>query len=758
MIPLNLHARFIEVTGRVQGVGFRPFVNRLAQHLQLCGWVRNYAGSVEICVQGTTKQLDLFEHQLLSLAPPLAKLKSINSRNIQARALDTFTIKPSLSGDNSQAQLAPDYVMCADCLAEMQDNTERRYRYPFITCTQCGPRYTLIARLPYDRANTSMAVFPLCTDCLKDYENPLDRRYHAEALACAICGPTLSFHQLGHADIKGNEDALTAAVTALKSGLIVAVKGIGGYHLLCSASSEAAVTTLRQRKHRQFKPLAVMLPCLGKDGLDAVRHYTEATAFESMLLTDPLRAIILVKKRLSTDLAESIAPLMTELGVMLPYSPLHHLLLAAYAAPLVATSANISGEPVLTDAEQVETLLARVADAFLHHNRAILRPAEDSVFRVIAGTAQPIRLARGSAPLEFKLPFSLASPLLALGGQMKNTVALAWDNRVIISPHLGDLGSPRSQQVFEQTITDLTQLYGITVARCVYDAHPDYSASRWAERSGLTVHKVFHHHAHASALAAEHHHFEPMLVFTWDGTGYGEDSTLWGGEGLLGVPGSWQRVSSFRPFRLPGAELAAREPWRSALALSWEIDEDWPECPADTHLLKLAWQKHLNSPLSSSVGRLFDAAAALTGLVHYADFEGHAAMCLEAASLGKDASGIVLPLSLNAEHCWLSDWEPLVALLQDKTLSVGARSYGFHASLAMALVAQAQQIRTERGPFAVGLTGGVFQNKCLSELTMNLLQQAGFRVYVSETIPANDAGISFGQIMEVAMSSHTGIK
>ena len=753
MSPINLDARFIKVTGRVQGVGFRPFVSRLAQQLQLCGWVRNHAGNVEICVQGAIEQLLIFEQQLHSLAPPLAKLDAINSHHIEPLILDSFTIESSIYGDNSQAHLAPDYFMCADCLAEMSDITQRRYRYPFINCTQCGPRYTLIERLPYDRANTSMADFPLCSDCRNDYENPLDRRYHAQALACAVCGPTLSFRQSGHADINDNEAALTAAVTALQSGLIIAVKGIGGYHLLCSATSEVAVTTLRQRKHRLLKPLAVMLPWSGEDGLDAVRRYTEATAFESKLLTDPLRAIVLVKKRLSTDLAEIIAPGMTELGVMLPYSPLHHLLLAAYAAPLIATSANISGEPVLTDAEQVETRLSVVADAFLHHNRAILRPADDSVFRVIAGNAQPIRLGRGCAPLELKLPFSLPSPLLALGGQMKNTIALAWGNRVVISPHLGDMGSPRSQQVFEQTITDLTQLYGVTVDRCVCDAHPDYSASRWAERSGLAVHKVFHHHAHASALAAEHQHTEPMLVFTWDGTGFGEDGTLWGGEGLFGVPGSWQRVSSFRSFRLPGAEQATREPWRSALALCWEIGEDWLDCPTETHLLKLAWQKQLNSPLSSSVGRLFDAAAALTGLVHYADFEGHAAMWLEAASSDFPQPSIALPLSRNAEHCWLSDWQPLVTLLQDKTLSLGARSACFHASLAIALVEQAKHIRDERGSFVVGLSGGVFQNKRLTELTMSLLQQAGFNVYVSERIPGNDAGLSFGQIIEVAMSS-----
>jgi len=751
--PIKSEARNISVTGQVQGVGFRPFVNRLAHQLTLYGWVRNHAGIVDIYVQGDIEQLDIFEQQLLSQAPPLANIETISSRSVEPTILNSFTIMPSLLGELTQAHIPSDYFMCADCLAEMQDKTQRRYRYPFINCTQCGPRYTLIKCLPYDRANTSMVSFPLCSDCRKEYENPLDRRYHAQPLACETCGPTLTFKQSGYADITNNEAAISSAVKALQAGLIVAVKGIGGYHLLCSATSEATVSKLRQRKHRRLKPLAVMLPWLGEVGLDAVRRYTEATACEMALLTNPQRAIVLVKKRAATDLVEAVAPGMTDIGVMLPYSPLHHLLLEAYGEPLIATSANISGEPVLTDAVEVEARLSLIADAYLHHNRPILRPADDSVYKVIAGKAQPLRLGRGCTPLEFKLPFSLSSPLLALGGQMKNTIALAWDNRVIISPHQGDLGSPRSLQIFEQTIADLSQLYGITVDRCVCDAHPDYSASRWADQSGLAVHKVFHHYAHASALAAEHQHYEPMLVFTWDGTGYGENGTLWGGEGLFGVPGSWQRVSSFRPFRLPGAELAAREPWRSALGICWELNKEWSDCPADTHILKQAWQKQLNSPLTSSVGRLFDAAAALTGLVSYSDFEGHAAMWLESVSAGEQQSGIKLPLNLNAEQCWISDWEPLVALLQDSGLSIGARSYCFHESLAMAILAQAEQIRRERGIFSVGLSGGVFQNKCLTELAMSLLQQAGFSVYVPERIPSNDAGISFGQIMEMAMTS-----
>ncbi len=749
LIPAKPQARQIIITGRVQGVGFRPFVCRLAHQLNLSGWVRNHAGQVEIWVQGSLEKLNLFEQQLITNAPPLAKPDQPDSQPVTAVDITAFSILASVSGDVSQAHIPPDYFICDDCLAEMRDKTQRRYRYPFINCTQCGPRYTLIKQLPYDRPNTSMADFTLCSECRKDYENPVDRRFHAQPLACPVCGPTLGFRRSETADINDNAASINATIAALKSGLIVAVKGVGGYHLLCSATSEAAVLKLRQRKQRRFKPLAVMLPWSGDDGLDYVRHYTDATATEMAQLTDPSRPIVLIKKCLNTDLAESVAPGMHELGIMLPYSPLHHLLLEEYATPLIATSANISGEPVLTEPEQVETRLGHIADAFLHHNRPILRPADDSVYRVIAGSAQPIRLGRGCAPLEFTLPFSLSSPLLAVGGQMKNTIALAWDNRVIISPHIGDLGSPRSQQVFEQTIADLTRLYGLTIKQCVCDAHPDYSASRWAERSGFAVHKVFHHHAHASALAAEHKVCETMLVFTWDGTGYGEDGTLWGGEGLFGSPGNWQRVSSFRPFRLPGGDKAGREPWRSALALCWEQGGKWPECPAETGLLKQAWKKQINSPLSSSVGRLFDAAAALTGIVQYADFEGHAPMWLEAASAEISETGIDLPLTCNAQGLWLSDWSPLVTMLQNKQLTISKRSSCFHASLALALVKQAKQIRSERSFIKVGLTGGVFQNRLLTNYVTALLRAEGFTVYLPKQIPGNDAGISFGQIIEV---------
>ena len=745
----QLHARQITITGRVQGVGFRPFVSCLAQTLHLSGWVRNNAGQIDIWVQGPTTKLDQFEQQLIAKAPPLAQPNSPSSKSVVPVDLDCFTIIASIAGTATDAHIPPDYFICDDCLSEMHDKNQRRYRYPFINCTQCGPRYSIIKAMPYDRPNTSMAEFPLCPECLIEYENPLDRRFHAQPLACPTCGPTLNFRQGGITDINDNTVALTATVAALKAGLIVAVKGVGGYHLLCSAVSETAVSKLRLRKNRQLKPLALMLPWSGHDGLDYVRHYTEASPLEREKLTDPIRPIVLVKKRINTNLAESIAPGMDELGIMLPYSPLHHLLLEKYSGPLIATSANLSGDPVITEQNDAEIHLTDIADAFLHHNRPIVRHADDSIFRATGGIMQPIRMGRGTAPLEFELPFNLAKPLLAVGGHIKSTVALAWNNRVVISPHIGNLGSPRSQQIFEKTIAELTELYGLTLEDCVCDAHPDYASSRWAKHSGFNIHKVFHHHAHASALVAEHNISDTLLVFTWDGTGYGKEGSFWGGEGFLGSPGNWQRVSSFRPFRLPGGEKTAKEPWRSALALCWELGDDWPECPVEASLLKQAWQKHINSPLSSSVGRLFDAAAALTGLVQYSDFEGHAPMWLETTGRISKKAGINLPLYCDDNGLWLSEWQPLIAMLKNNQLTIPERSHCFHASLALALVQQAKQVQKDRFFSGVGLTGGVFQNRLLTDYVSSLLKKEGFKVYLPEKIPGNDAGLSFGQLIEV---------
>ena len=763
--PRVIEARRIVLGGRVQGVGFRPFVYRLAHAHGIAGWVKNLTGQVEIFAQGNIDALADFAHALIGAAPPLARPEIVSTQPAPPADVSRFTILASESVERPEIHVPPDYFACDDCVRELSDPRDRRFNYPFINCTQCGPRYTLIRRLPYDRANTTMAGFALCPACRAEYENPLDRRFHAEPVACAACGPQLEWRDRTRANGLQGPAALSACIEALRAGRIVAVKGIGGYHLMCDARNEAAVADLRARKPRPHKPLAVMLPVRGAGGLDGVREQAVLTPAQESLLRDPMRPIVLVTKRPDATLSEAIAPGLNEIGVFLPYSPLHHLLLDACGAPLVATSANVSGEPVLTDSREVEARLAHVAGAFLHHDRPIARPADDPVFRVIAGAARPLRLGRGVAPLEIDLPFRLPQPLLAVGGHMKNTIALAWDTRAVVSPHIGDLDAPRSLAVFEQVIADLQALYGVHAARLVHDAHPGYASTRWAKRAGLPAAAVFHHHAHAAALAGEFPQIERWLVFTWDGVGYGADGTLWGGEALLGYPGQWRRVASMRSFRLPGGERAGREPWRSALALCWEAGIEWKACPLDAPLLREAWERGLNAPRSSAVGRLFDAAAALTGLNLHSSFEGQGPMQLESAAAASvprrpgfppeaevadrlDTEAIALPLAPDADGLWRTDWAPLLSALLDPSRSVGERAALFHASLAQALVDQARRLRAEHGRFTVGLSGGVFQNRLLTERVIGLLRSAGFEVRFGARIPCNDAGLAFGQLIE----------
>lgn len=746
----TIEARQWRITGQVQGVGFRPFVYRLAQRFGLAGWVRNLTGDVEIVAQGDVAALAGFGNALVTEAPPLARVVIAECRTLAPQPCDGFAIRESGRGTEAHAQIPVDGFVCNDCLRELSDPNDRRYRYPFINCTQCGPRYTLIEALPYDRASTSMAGFVLCARCRAEYENPADRRFHAEPLACPDCGPRLEFVGADSNRIENNHDALAATVDALRRGQIVAVKGIGGYHLLCDAKDDAVVARLRARKHRPHKPLAVMFPPAGNDGLDAVRAMTTLTEAEATSLRDPARPIVLLGKRKPYGLSEHIAPGVGEVGVMLPYSPLHHLLLQDYGAPLVATSGNLHGEPVLTDNQEAGARLAGVADAFLHHNRPIVRPADDSVVRAIHGRTRPMRLGRGLAPLELELPFTLREPVLAVGGHIKNAVALAWKGRMVVSPHIGDLDHPRALTVFAEVIADLQRLYQVRSARVACDAHPRYASTRWARESGLPVMPVFHHRAHASALAAEHPDVEKWLCFTWDGTGFGEDGTLWGGEALLGRPGAWQRVASLRPFRLPGGEKAAREPWRSALALCWETGGDWPACPKDSSLLRQAWDHNLNTPSTSAAGRLFDAAAALLGANHHSSFEGQAPMWMEAMATA-DGDAIHLPLNLDRDGVLRSDWAPLLPALVDPHRSAGQRAAIFHASLARVIVDQAEKLHPTHGPFTIGLTGGVFQNRRLCETSIARLEQAGFAVRLHQQVPCNDGGLCAGQIVEAAV-------
>ncbi len=755
--------RRIVVCGQVQGVGFRPFVFNLASRLGLKGLVRNLSGRVEIHAEGPPGEIDVFQTLLIDEAPPLARPTIATIADADPLGLAHFEIVSSDASHACDVHLPPDRFLCDACLHELFDPASRRYRHPFITCTQCGPRYTLIESLPYDRARTGMAKFTLCNACRAEYENPADRRFHAEPLSCPDCGPSLAFRRLDDPplSLSGNEAAMAAAVQSLRDGLIVAVRGIGGYHLMCDATNLEAVRTLRRRKRRPAKPLAVICPLSGPDGLEHARACVALDDLSARTLMDPARPIVLARRRADTRLAEDIAPGLDSIGVFLPYSPLHALLTADFGAPLVATSGNVSGEPVLTAPGAAEARLDGIADAFLHHDRPIVHPADDPVIRIIGEAVRSVRLGRGNAPLELSLPAALARPVLATGGQMKCAIGIGFADRAVLSPHIGDLDSPKAFDVFECLAADLPSLYGVSPQAVVCDAHPGYRGTRWATSGTLPVIQVLHHHAHASALAGEHGQINRWLVFAWDGVGYGDDGTLWGGEALLGEPGRWQRVASIRPFRPPGGELAAREPWRSAAGVMWEAGIAFaPPLPDRTgKLARAAWERRFNTPATSAVGRLFDAAACLIMGLQRTSFEGEAAMRLEALATADLAAGgarPTLPLenTCGTDGLLRGDWSPLLAALSDQSQATEHRALHFHQYLAAMLVDQACAIRDRLGydgaaPFeAVGLTGGVFQNKLLAELVVKRLASAGLQALMPLSVPANDGGLAFGQIVE----------
>jgi hydrogenase maturation protein HypF len=743
-------ARHLLLTGRVQGVGFRPFVYRLAHELALDGYVRNLRGDVEVVLRGPVASLDCFVRDVIGRAPPLAR-PVVQGITEYLGAVETgFHIAASSAALEPQVSVPPDFFCCPDCLAELADARDRRHRYAFINCTQCGPRYTLIEALPYDRPNTTMRSFELCADCRREYGDPLDRRFHAEPVACPACGPHLRFVGAdGSGEVAGDDEAaLTAAVAVLREGHVLAVKGIGGYHLMCDARSEFAVRRLRERKRRPDKPLAVMYPWRGGAGLDAVEARFELEPAARAALLDPARPIVLLRTGSRLDLAPQVAPGLREVGVFLPYSPLHQLLLGEFGGPVVATSGNVSGEPVLTDAAEATARIAHVADAFLHHDRPIVRPADDSVVRVIAGRARPLRLGRGIAPLELELAHPLREPVFAVGGHLKATVALAWGKRVVVSPHIGDMGTLRSEQVFAQVAVDLQKLYDVRAAVVVCDAHPDYATSRWARASGLPVATVLHHHAHASGLLAEHGCADQQaIVFAWDGVGLGSDGTLWGGETFAGRAGHWQRRASLRPFHLPGGDKAGRAPWRSAAALYWEMGAACPVATPDP-IVRAAWERRLNAPQSSAAGRVFDAAAAVILGIGETSFEGQGPMWLEAlAQPSKDFPQ--LPLVPDADGLLRIDWAPLMSWLRDRSgLDAAIRAGAVHAALADAIVRVAEAQRDATGCALVGLTGGVFQNRLLTELAAAQLAETGFRVLLPAQLPANDGGLSYGQVAD----------
>jgi hydrogenase maturation protein HypF len=741
------HAQRWDIGGSVQGVGYRPYVYRLARSFKLTGWVRNNAGAVEIHAEGDSECLDAFADALFLRSPPTARAHLLARRVAPLESNAAFSILSSAADGERHVSVPIDLASCADCVAELHDPGSRRHRYPFINCTQCGPRYTIIRDLPYDRGNTTLSEFVLCSTCALEYATPEDRRFHAQPLACAECGPGIHWQEAGHETVR-EACALDAAVKALRAGKIIAVRGVGGYHLLCDARCETAVLRLRHRKGRPAKPFALMVPWAGEDGLEQVKLLASISQSEAVSLLDVSRPIVLLPRDSRAAICPSVSFGLPDIGVMLPYSPLHHLLLEDFGAPVVATSGNVRAEPVLTGIGEAQARLAFIADGFLHHNRPIARPAEDPVVRIVAGVARPLRMGRGTAPFEVELGYRIDIPTLAVGAYQKNAIALGCENRVIVSPHLGDQSTPRGRAIFAQTIRDFERLYGILPGRVVHDAHPQFPSTRWALESQLPATAIWHHHAHASAVAGEYRIETPMVCFTWDGVGLGPDHTLWGGEALLGFPGNWRQVGSFLPFKLPGGERAAREPWRSALSLCWQSGIPWRKGELrGGALLRQAFDHNLNSPMTSSVGRLFDAVAALTEVCLESSFEGEAAMRLEALCKSPEEP-IAMPLTRDEHAIWRSDWHPLLASMLDGSQTQSIRAAQFHSSLAHTLLAQALAVRNETRVNCVGLAGGVFQNRILTEHALQLLTGAGFEVLIPKALPLNDAAISFGQIIE----------
>jgi len=738
----------ITISGAVQGVGFRPFVHRLAVELGLTGWVRNDAGGLTLEVEGSPSRVAVFRERLMQERPSHAEILDCRTRELPPVGDSDFRIRESDNTSGRGAFILPDLATCPACLRELFDPEDRRYRYPFLNCTECGPRYTIVDQLPYDRARTSMKEFALCPVCQAEYEDPGDRRFHAQPTACLECGPQLSWcNGEGEPRAQG-EQALGSAVEALREGRIVALKGIGGFQLCVDARSPEAVARLRARKHRPDKPLAVMAP-----DLDWVRSHCVVSDLEAEVLTSSAAPILLLRKQQQDcGVAEEVAPRIHLLGVMLAYSPLHHLLLHDFSGPLVATSGNRSGEPICIEETEALQRLEGIADGYLVHNRPIRRAVDDSVVRVMAGKPCLIRRARGYAPPPIRLPGGKGTAL-AVGGQMKNTVALQWEDQVVVSQHLGDLSDALTARTFARVTEELPRLQGGEPHVVICDLHPDYHSTLFAEQLGKPLHRVQHHVAHAWACVAEHAIGLPVLAVIWDGTGYGEDGTIWGGEFLvLDEEGGSRRLAHLRPFPLPGGEVAVSEPRRAALGLLTEWG-GWEAAKAVEHaftreelaLLRVMLERGTNTLRCSSVGRLCDAVASLLGLRQKTTFEGQAAMELEALAEGEGAGGYRMEWREGGLN-----WAPLLdGILHDlaNERSKAQIAAAFHEALVEGLV----DVVLQSGLTRVVLSGGCFQNARLLESSLERLEQAGFEVWHPVRLPANDGGLAFGQL--AAMSA-----
>jgi hydrogenase maturation protein HypF len=762
-------ARTILVEGVVQGVGFRPFVWRLATELGLAGRVRNAAGRVEVEAAGPVAALDAFAQRLRTDAPPRARVERVTVAPLAAApATDLpipFAIDESVSAVATDRLFPPDIATCDDCLRELFDPADRRYRYPFTNCTNCGPRATIIEELPYDRAQTTMRAFPLCDACAAEYRDPADRRFHAEPVACATCGPRLSWRATdAPAPVAAGEEALTMAVDALLDGAVVAVKGLGGYHLACDATDDAAVRRLRDRKRRWAKPFAVMV----RD-LDAARALCRVGVLEHRLLEAPARPIVLLEAGRHGDpvLAISVATGNRRLGVFLPYTPLHHLLLEAVGRPLVMTSGNLTDEPLATEDEDALARLGGLADGFLAHDREIRARYDDSVTRVVARRESVVRRARGYAPEPLPLPIATPLPLLAVGAELKHTFTLARNGRAHVAPHNGDLEDLATHRAFTDGLAHLSRLLALEPEVVVHDLHPEYLSTKYAlERfpAGKRV-AVQHHHAHVASCAAEHGITVPFLGVAYDGLGMGDDGTFWGGEVLLADLRSYRRLARFGRAPMPGGALAVKKPYRMALGYllgaetvdggaAIDVTRDGPAAaflgrldPREVALVRTQVARSLNAPVASSAGRLFDAAAALLGIRDVAEFEAQAAIDLELAA--GDRAGAPLPYRLaRVDGLLVYDPRPtLTALLEARAAGrpAGRLAAAFQATVVQVTREILAEARNRTGVGIVCLSGGVFQNRRLASDLLRDLAGDGFEVFINRQVPVNDGGVSYGQ-------------
>ncbi len=788
--------RAIDIRGVVQGVGFRPFVHGLATGLNLSGFVVNRGGRVEVEVEGARDALDQFERELTASAPPLARIESIVIRLVDPRGEDRFRIAPSLGDADPAVTIAPDAATCDACLSEMRDPANRRHRYPFINCTACGPRLTIITGSPYDRERTTMAAFEMCERCRAEYEDPGDRRFHAEPIACPLCGPTLRAIDATRRVVDG--DPIQAAAAALRAGRIVAIKGLGGFHLACDAADVSAVESLRTRKQRDDKPFAVMVA-----DVVAAASLCDLSAEEAALLQSTARPIVLLQKRIADGspagahdvrgadgpperghdpggrhrhhrIAGAVSPDSSRLGVMLPYTPVHHLLLSAVdGRALVMTSGNRSDEPIAIGNHEALSRLEGIADLFLLHDRDIRVRCEDSVVRRVGASPLFVRRSRGYAPAPVRLPFDCQEPLLAVGGQLKNTFALGRGRDAIVSHHAGDLDELIAFEAFERDIGLYERTFEVTPTVIAHDLHPDYAATRFAlSRGGVRHIGVQHHHAHVASCLAERGLDGPLIGVAWDGAGWGPDGCVWGGEFLVGDRTGVYRAAHFRYVALPGGDKAAREPWRMALSHLRDAGIDDADAlrgvpPATRRAVGQMIERGVNAPLTSSVGRLFDAVAALCGAAGSTTFEGQAAMWLESLAessddagrypfalagggkpdLDHDASEPAAPLTV--------DTRPLIRAIEADRRAGIARAViarRFHTTLTAIVGEVARLLRDRTGLSRVALSGGVFLNGILTAEVETLLASDGFAVYRHRVVSPGDGGLSLGQLAVAAAS------